>query len=73
MGTSEIALTAHLVMPAGGGDDAFLKHATDELHEHFEIHHVTLQVVREAFCEGCVVLPPGGGNGKLHGAAAGNA
>ena len=53
------ALTAHLVMPDGGGDDAFLKHATDELHEHFEIRHVTLQVVREAFCEGCVVLPAG--------------
>jgi len=53
MGTSETALTAHLVMPAGGGDDAFLKHATDELHAHFEIRHVTLQVVREAFCEGC--------------------
>jgi cobalt-zinc-cadmium efflux system protein len=52
MGTSEIAMTAHLVMPEGG-DDAFLKHATDELHEHFEIRHVTLQVVREAFCTGC--------------------
>jgi cobalt-zinc-cadmium efflux system protein len=52
MGTNETALTAHLVMPAGG-DDAFLKHATDELHEHFEIRHVTLQVVRVAFCEGC--------------------
>jgi cobalt-zinc-cadmium efflux system protein len=57
MGTSETALTAHLVMPAGGGDDAFLKHATDELHEHFEIRHVTLQVVRVAFCEGCAALP----------------
>ncbi len=63
MGTSETALTAHLVMPAGGGDDAFLKHATDELHEHFEIRHVTLQVVREAFCDGCVALPPGVGKG----------
>ena len=60
MGTSETALTAHLVMPQGGGDDAFLKHATEELHEHFEIRHVTLQVVREAFCEGCVALPPAG-------------
>lgn len=58
MGTSEIALTAHLVMPAGGGDDAFLKHASDELHEHFEIRHVTLQVVREAFCEGCAAPTP---------------
>ena len=59
MGTSEIAMTAHLVMPEGGGDDAFLKHATDELHEHFEIRHVTLQVVREAFCNGCAPLPSG--------------
>ena len=58
MGTSETALTARLVMPAGGGDDAFLKHATDELHEHFEIRHVTLQVVREAFCEGCAGPAP---------------
>jgi cobalt-zinc-cadmium efflux system protein len=57
MGTSEIALTAHLVMPEGG-DDAFLKHATDELHEHFEIRHVTLQVVRQAFCEGCAGVAP---------------
>jgi cobalt-zinc-cadmium efflux system protein len=48
-------------MPDGGGDDAFLKHATEELHEHFEIRHVTLQVVREAFCEGCAVLPGGTG------------
>ena len=58
MGTSETALTAHLVMPQGGGDDAFLQHATDELHEHFEIRHVTLQVVREAFCEGCAGPAP---------------
>ncbi len=59
MGTSETALTAHLVMPEGGGDDAFLKHATDELHEHFEIRHVTLQVVRVPFTRGCAPLSPG--------------
>jgi cobalt-zinc-cadmium efflux system protein len=63
MGTSEIAMTAHLVMPEGGGDDAFLKHATEELHEHFEIRHVTLQVVREAFDESCMALPPASGRG----------
>lgn len=56
MGASETALTAHLVIPAGG-DDEFLKHATNELHEHFEIRHVTLQVVREAFCNGCAGVP----------------
>jgi cobalt-zinc-cadmium efflux system protein len=63
MGTDENALTAHLVMPEGGGDDAFLKRATEELHEHFEIRHVTLQVVREAFDESCMVLPVSGGSG----------
>ncbi len=73
MGTSEIALTAHLVMPDGGGDDAFLIRATDELHAHFEIRHVTLQVVREAFREGCAPLPPGGGAGTPRRSVAGNA
>jgi hypothetical protein len=58
MGTNEIAVTAHLVMPAGGGDDAFLKHASDQLREQCEIRHVTLQVVREAFCEGCARPTP---------------
>ncbi len=47
-GTSQVALTAHLVMPAGS-DDAFLQHAADELHAHFEITHVTLQVMRTPF------------------------
>lgn len=44
MGTSNIALTAHLVMHHGGGDD-FLTLATGTLHERFEISHVTLQVL----------------------------
>jgi cobalt-zinc-cadmium efflux system protein len=57
MGTSQVALTAHLVMPEGGADDAFLKHATDELHEHFDIDHVTLQAVREPFAPGCGPVP----------------
>jgi cobalt-zinc-cadmium efflux system protein len=56
MGTSQIAMTAHLVMPQGHADDAFLKHATDELHEHFEIEHVTIQVVQVPFTRPCAVL-----------------
>ncbi len=56
MGTSQIAMTAHLVMPQGQADDAFLKHATDELHEHFEIEHVTIQVVRVPFTTPCATL-----------------
>ncbi|MDP3172449.1 MAG: cation diffusion facilitator family transporter, partial [Polaromonas sp.] len=48
MGTSQVALTAHLVMPQGHADDAFLKHATDQLHQRFDITHVTLQVMQQA-------------------------
>jgi cobalt-zinc-cadmium efflux system protein len=46
MGTSQIALTAHLVMPDGAADDAFLRHATAQLHERFHIGHVTLQAMQ---------------------------
>lgn len=53
MGTSEIALTAHLVMPEGQAGDAFLRHATEQLHDRFEIEHVTLQVVQVPFTAGC--------------------
>ncbi|RZL03770.1 MAG: cation transporter [Rubrivivax sp.] len=55
MGTSEIALTAHLVMPDRPADDAFLKAVTEHLHGHFKIEHVTVQVVKAPFgplCQG---------------------
>jgi cobalt-zinc-cadmium efflux system protein len=44
--TSRMALTAHLVMPQGHADDAFLQNATELLHDQFEITQITLQVVR---------------------------
>jgi len=53
MGTSEVALTAHLVMPAGQADDAFLKDLTTHLKDQFKIGHVTVQVVREPFTQPC--------------------
>ncbi len=53
MGTSRIALTAHLVMPQGNPQDAFLKDAADQLHDRFEITHVTLQVVKVPFQQAC--------------------
>jgi cobalt-zinc-cadmium efflux system protein len=53
MGTSEIALTAHLVMPDGQAGDAFLQDATDQLHDRFDIEHVTLQVMRVPFTMPC--------------------
>jgi cobalt-zinc-cadmium efflux system protein len=61
MGTAEIAMTAHLVMPEGQADDAFLQHATALLHERFEIGHVTLQVVRVPFTRGCAAHGLGSG------------
>jgi cobalt-zinc-cadmium efflux system protein len=59
MGTSQVALTAHLVMPHNQADDAFLKQASDQLHERFEITHVTLQVMKQAFTVPCGEPEPG--------------
>ncbi len=74
MGTSQIAMTAHLVMPEGHADDAFLQDATRQLHDRFEIEHVTLQVVRVPFTRPCAgppapVAPTAGGpaaGGRAH-------
>jgi cobalt-zinc-cadmium efflux system protein len=52
-GTSDVALTAHLVMPEGHPGDRFLEAATCELRDHFKIGHVTLQVLREPFMQLC--------------------
>ena len=63
MGTSEIALTAHLVMPGEVPDDAFLQQATRQLHDRFAIEHVTLQAVRIPFTRPCSSLGAPIGNG----------
>ncbi|PSB60361.1 cation transporter [Chroococcidiopsis cubana CCALA 043] len=44
MSTTQTALTAHLVMPAGHPGDGFLVQVSRELHDRFGIEHVTLQV-----------------------------
>jgi cobalt-zinc-cadmium efflux system protein len=46
MSTTEVALTAHLVMPTGCPGDVFLHDAADMLHDRFQIGHATLQVER---------------------------
>jgi cobalt-zinc-cadmium efflux system protein len=58
MGTSQIAMTAHLITPGGHPDDAFYRHAADVLLDRFEITHVTLQVVREPFMPLCGEVAP---------------
>jgi cobalt-zinc-cadmium efflux system protein len=50
MSTTESALTAHLVMPAGAPGDAFLKRLAEELEQRFGIHHATVQVESGAEC-----------------------
>lgn len=60
MGTAHVALTAHLVMPQGQADDAFLHAATELMHDRFEITHVTLQVVKVPFTPSCVPAPDKG-------------
>lgn len=42
--TTETAMTAHLVMPAGHPGDAFLDRLAAELDQRFRVTHVTLQV-----------------------------
>lgn len=55
MSTTETALTAHLVMPAGHPGDEALAQLSHELSEAFDIHHTTFQVEMERdACEaGC--------------------
>jgi cobalt-zinc-cadmium efflux system protein len=44
MSTTEIALTCHLVMPAGHPGDVFIQNLCGELSERFKINHATLQI-----------------------------
>jgi cobalt-zinc-cadmium efflux system protein len=46
MSTTETALTAHLVMPDGCPDDAFIRQAEEEMQHCFGIGHSTFQVER---------------------------
>ena len=58
MGTSQIAMTAHLVMPGGSPGDAFLDDIIDALHERFEIVHPTIQIETAAMAHGCAQSLP---------------
>ena len=46
MSTTETALTAHLVMPGGHPDDAFLADIAQRLADDFDIGHPTIQIER---------------------------
>jgi cobalt-zinc-cadmium efflux system protein len=54
MGTSDIALTAHLVLASAGVDNSAVLHAAEhQLHQQFEIGHVTLQIESPAYASQC--------------------
>jgi len=44
--TTEVALTAHLLMPQPGGDDDFLARTARLMHKEFRIGHSTFQIER---------------------------
>ena len=58
MSTTEVALTAHLVMPQGNPGDAFLHDTSAMLHDRFEIGHATIQIERDED-EACAQAPAG--------------
>jgi cobalt-zinc-cadmium efflux system protein len=57
MSTTETALTAHLVMPRGAYQAAFVSSTCHALHERFGIEHTTLQVDPEDAPSPCVLAP----------------
>lgn len=52
MSTTEIALTAHLVMPDGSKGDAFLSDVHERLAHNHAINHATIQIETGADCTG---------------------
>jgi cobalt-zinc-cadmium efflux system protein len=53
LSTTSVALTAHLVVPERGGEDALLNSLTPNLKKQFHIHHATLQIERDRCVHGC--------------------
>ena len=57
MSTTETALTAHLVMPAGHPGDDFFGHAIHEIEHKFHIGHVTIQIETGTSQNPCALAP----------------
>jgi len=53
MSTSEVALSAHLVMPGGFPGDAFVDALGESLHQRFGISHPTIQIETSLRPHGC--------------------
>jgi cobalt-zinc-cadmium efflux system protein len=59
MSTTDVALTAHLIRPCHGGEDALLATATRLLRDRFGIAHATLQVEQGLAIHPCDLAAPG--------------
>lgn len=57
LSTTETALTAHLVRPQHGQDDAFLQSLCEGLNQRFAIGHATVQVERGDQEQPCALAP----------------
>jgi cobalt-zinc-cadmium efflux system protein len=57
LGTTEVALTAHLVRPGAALDDAFLASACTGLRQRFGIGHATLQLEQGDAAHPCPLAP----------------
>jgi cobalt-zinc-cadmium efflux system protein len=53
LSTTSVALTAHLVVPERGAEDALLTSVTPDLKQRFRIAHATLQIERDRCEHGC--------------------
>jgi len=53
LGTSDTALSVHLVMPGGHPGDAFLAALAEGLVHRFHIHHPTIQIELDGLADGC--------------------
>ena len=53
LGTSEVALSAHLVMPGGHPGDSFFVALAEQLEHHFQIRHPTIQIELDGIADGC--------------------
>lgn len=56
MSTSDIALTAHLVMPGGHPGDVFFQAMEAALHDHYGIAHSTIQIDLSRLDHGCAAV-----------------
>jgi cobalt-zinc-cadmium efflux system protein len=57
MSTTETALTAHLVMPAGHPGDDFIAHVVHDIEHRFRIGHVTIQIEVGTSANPCALAP----------------